>query len=90
MSRYVIVFLILSGQHAGDIKEAVKCLDEAQSLDTADRYINCKCAKYMLRANMIKEAEEMCAKFTRVSIDLSDLISVPCFIISSRPHSLPV
>ena len=45
----------------------MRCLDEAQSLDTADRYINCKCAKYMLRANMVKEAEEMCAKFTRVS-----------------------
>ena len=40
-------------------------LDEAQSLDTADRYINCKCAKYMLRANKVKEAEEMCQKFTR-------------------------
>ena len=55
-------------QHAGDIQEAVRCLDEAQSLDTADRYINSKCAKYMLRANMIKEAEEMCSKFTRVSM----------------------
>ena len=40
-------------------------LDEAQSLDTADRYINCKCAKYMLRASRVKEAEEMCQKFTR-------------------------
>ena len=47
------------------------CLDEAQSLDTADRYINYKCAKYMLRANMIPEAEQMCAKFTRVSITQS-------------------
>lgn len=56
----------VSFQHAGDIHEAVKYLDEAQSLDTADRYINSKCAKYMLRANMVKEAEEMCSKFTRV------------------------
>ena len=56
-------------QHAGDIDEAVKCLDEAQSLDTADRYINSKCAKYMLRANMTKEAEDMCSKFTRVCIE---------------------
>ncbi|XP_014405227.1 PREDICTED: N-alpha-acetyltransferase 16, NatA auxiliary subunit-like [Myotis brandtii] len=40
-------------------------MDEAQSLDTADRFINSKCAKYMLRANMIREAEEMCSKFTR-------------------------
>ncbi|KAG2456290.1 NAA16 acetyltransferase, partial [Polypterus senegalus] len=40
-------------------------MDEAQSLDTADRFINSKSAKYMLRANMIKEAEEMCSRFTR-------------------------
>ena len=52
-------------QHVGDIDSAVQNLDEAQSLDTADRYINCKCAKYMLRANKVKEAEEMCQKFTR-------------------------
>ena len=42
----------------GNLREAVKWMDEAQSLDTADRFINSKCAKYMLRANMIKEAEE--------------------------------
>ncbi|XP_041133102.1 N-alpha-acetyltransferase 15, NatA auxiliary subunit isoform X2 [Polyodon spathula] len=52
-------------KHAGNIKEAVKWMDEAQALDTADRFINSKCAKYMLKANMIKEAEEMCSKFTR-------------------------
>ena len=50
--------------------EAYKWLDEAQGLDTADRYINSKCAKYMLRANLIKEAEETCSKFTRVSVHI--------------------
>ncbi|XP_022099558.1 N-alpha-acetyltransferase 15, NatA auxiliary subunit-like [Acanthaster planci] len=55
-------------KHAGDIKKAVECLDEAQSLDTADRFINCKCAKYMLRANQVKQAEDMCAKFTREGV----------------------
>lgn len=53
-------------KHDGDVYEAVKCLDEAQSLDTADRYINYKCSKYMLRASMIKQAEEIASKFTRV------------------------
>ncbi|MEE6471069.1 hypothetical protein FKM82_009170 [Ascaphus truei] len=52
-------------KHIGNLKEAARWMDEAQSLDTADRFINSKCAKYMLRANMIKEAEEMCSKFTR-------------------------
>ena len=53
-------------KHAGNYYEAVKWMDEAQSLDTADRFINYKCTKYMLRANMIKEAEEIASKFTRV------------------------
>lgn len=55
-------------KHAGDLVEAFKWVDEAQSLDTADRYINSKCAKYMLRANLVKEAEEICAKFTREDV----------------------
>lgn len=59
---------ICVNQHAGDAYEAYKWLDEAQGLDTADRYINSKCAKYMLRANLIKEAEETCSKFTRVRL----------------------
>ena len=46
----------------------MRLMDEAQSLDTADRYINSKCAKYMLRANLIQEAGDMCSKFTRVGI----------------------
>lgn len=41
-------------------------MDEAQALDTADRFINSKCAKYLLKAGLVKEAEEMCSKFTRV------------------------
>ena len=60
----VLPFTVL--QHAGNIKEAAQWMDEAQALDTADRFINSKCAKYMLKAGMIKEAEEMCSKFTRV------------------------
>jgi len=62
-----ICILCVYVQHAGDIHEAVRWLDEAQSLDMADRYINSKCAKYMLRAGRITDAELMCSKFTRVS-----------------------
>ena len=43
-------------------------MDEARSLDTADRYVNCKCAKYQLRANQVQKAEDTCGLFTRVSI----------------------
>ncbi|XP_076467925.1 N-alpha-acetyltransferase 15, NatA auxiliary subunit-like [Babylonia areolata] len=63
---YVLKAKIL--KHAGDLDAAVKMMDEAQSLDTADRYINSKCAKYMLRANMVQEACDMCSKFTREGV----------------------
>ncbi|KAG8137693.1 putative N-alpha-acetyltransferase 16 NatA auxiliary subunit protein, partial [Naja naja] len=58
-------------KHVGNLKEAARWMDEAQSLDTADRFINSKCAKYMLRANLVKEAEEMCSKFTRTECALA-------------------
>ena len=55
-------------KHAGDVYEAAKWMDEAQSLDTADRFINYKCSKYMLRANMVNEAQDIAGKFTRVGV----------------------
>uniref|UniRef100_A0A0N5AFS7 N-alpha-acetyltransferase 16, NatA auxiliary subunit n=1 Tax=Syphacia muris TaxID=451379 RepID=A0A0N5AFS7_9BILA len=58
-------------KHAGDPNEAARIMEQAQALDTADRYINSKCAKYMLRANMISEAEQMCSKFTREGVNAS-------------------
>ncbi|UYV72753.1 NAA15 [Cordylochernes scorpioides] len=69
----------LCAQHAGNIQEGVKWLEEAQGLDTADRYINSKCAKYMLRANLVKEAEEMCSKFTREGVSaMENLNEMQC------------
>ncbi|EDV46699.1 N-alpha-acetyltransferase 16, NatA auxiliary subunit [Drosophila erecta] len=71
----LIELLITKGRifkHAGDPVEAYVWLEEAQSMDTADRYINSKCAKYMLRANMVQEAEEICAKFTREGVSAMD------------------
>lgn len=66
-------------KHAGDLIEAFKWLDEAQSLDTADRYINSKCAKYMLRGNLVKEAEDICAKFTREDVSaMENLNEMQC------------
>ncbi|KAK3099145.1 hypothetical protein FSP39_000123, partial [Pinctada imbricata] len=59
-------------KHAGDIEEAVRLMDDAQSLDTADRYINSKCAKYMLKANLVSEAADMCSKFTREGVPAVD------------------
>lgn len=72
-------------KHAGDVQEAYKWLDEAQSLDTADRYINSKCAKYMLRANFVKEAEETCGKFTREGVlAMENLNEMQCMWIQTE------
>ena len=69
-------------QHAGNIKEAARWMDEAQALDTADRFINSKCAKYMLKAGLVKEAEEMCSKFTRVrDAEGTCVLSFSCQIV---------
>ncbi|XP_063227902.1 N-alpha-acetyltransferase 15, NatA auxiliary subunit [Bacillus rossius redtenbacheri] len=66
-------------KHAGDVFEAYRWLDEAQGLDTADRYINSKCAKYMLRANLVREAEETCSKFTREGVSaMENLNEMQC------------
>lgn len=75
-------------KHAGDLDEAHKQLDEAQSLDTADRFINSKCAKYMLRANKIKEAEDMCAKFTREGVSaMENLNEMQCMWFQTESAS---
>ncbi|XP_032687524.1 N-alpha-acetyltransferase 15, NatA auxiliary subunit [Odontomachus brunneus] len=72
-------------KHAGNVHEAYKWLDEAQGLDTADRYINSKCAKYMLRANLIKEAEETCGKFTREGVlAMENLNEMQCMWIQTE------
>jgi len=52
-------------KHVGNIQGAVESMDEAQSLDTADRFINCKCARYMMRNNQLEKAATTASKFTR-------------------------
>lgn len=59
-------------KHAGYPEKAAKYLEEAQSLDTSDRYLNSKCAKYLIRINKLKEAEDMCLKFTREGVLAGD------------------
>lgn len=82
---YQFCNIVFDLQHAGDVQEAYKWLDEAQGLDTADRYINSKCAKYMLRANLVKEAEETCGKFTREGIlAMENLNEMQCMWIQTE------
>ncbi|XP_043218185.1 N-alpha-acetyltransferase 15, NatA auxiliary subunit-like isoform X1 [Amphibalanus amphitrite] len=75
----LFVFKAKIFKHAGNAMEASKWMDEAQGMDTADRYINSKAAKYMLRANMLSEAEELCSKFTREGVQATeDLNNMQC------------
>ena len=41
-------------------------MEEAQSLDTADRFVTSKCCKYLMRVNRIDRAVELVSMFTRV------------------------
>ncbi|KAI6186735.1 hypothetical protein M3Y98_00164700 [Aphelenchoides besseyi] len=59
---------------SGDPKKASMEMEYAQSLDTADRYLNCKCAKYLLEAGYIDEASKMCEKFTREGMKSDDAL----------------
>jgi hypothetical protein len=60
---------------------AASWMDEAQSLDTADRFVNCKCTKYLLRANQINTAIEVAGKFTRVrrKVYIFCLVNMFCY-----------
>lgn len=66
-------------KHAGSLHEATRWMDEGRSLDTADRYVNSKCAKYTLRCNDIKKSVELCGLFTKEGIlPDDDLDSMQC------------
>ena len=56
-------------KHAGATQAAVGCMEEAQMLDTADRFVNCKAAKYLLRSGQVEAAEAMAGKFTREGME---------------------
>ncbi|KAG7304786.1 hypothetical protein JYU34_010151 [Plutella xylostella] len=71
----LIDLFIMKGKiykHCGDPVSAYSWLLEAAALDTADRYVNSKCARYMLRAGHHARAEEMCAKFTREGVPATE------------------
>ena len=53
-------------KRAGDLVGAVGCVEDARSLDGADRFLNTKSAKYHLRAGMEGEAGVILGMFTKV------------------------
>lgn len=52
-------------KRAGRIGEAADALNDARELDLQDRFVNTKCAKYLLRAGRYEEAEKVVVLFTK-------------------------
>lgn len=66
-------------KHAGKVEEASVVMNDAREIDLQDRFINSKCAKYMLRAGKIEEAERILGLFTRKEVPaLQDLTDMQC------------
>ncbi|OZJ02648.1 hypothetical protein BZG36_04404, partial [Bifiguratus adelaidae] len=67
-------------KHAGDLEGALKSMNDARELDLQDRFINSKCAKYMLRTNKVEEAEKTIGLFTRhdAPSPWQDLVDMQC------------
>lgn len=66
-------------KHYGDSKKASEMMEKARSLDTRDRHINTKAAKYQLRADESEAALKTMGMFTRAEtvggplVDLHDM-----------------
>ncbi|KAK3943252.1 N-alpha-acetyltransferase 15, NatA auxiliary subunit [Diplogelasinospora grovesii] len=68
-------------KHQGETQKASEAMDYARTLDTRDRYINSKAAKYQLRNNENENALTTMGLFTRaetVGGPLADLIDMQC------------
>jgi len=68
-------------KHRGNTAKAAETMDHARSLDTRDRYINSKAAKYQLRNNQNEKAIETMGLFTRAESPagpLYDLLDMQC------------
>lgn len=53
-------------KHLHDFHGAANVMNQARLLDLSDKFVNCKCAKYYLRAGMIEEAKQTIALFIKV------------------------
>ncbi|KAI9303102.1 NMDA receptor-regulated protein 1-domain-containing protein [Cunninghamella echinulata] len=78
----VVELLMTKGRilkHSGKVQEAADIMNEARELDLQDRFINSKCAKYLLRADRLEEAEKTIGLFTRRDVEpLQDMKDMQC------------
>ena len=59
-------------KHMGKISEAAKVMERARKMDTADRYVNTKSAKYLMRDNQVERAIDVLGRFTRFEGNIVD------------------
>ena len=65
-------------KHAGDLVSASHWMDEARKMDLADRYLNTKATRYMLRAGQPALAQTTVALFTKDGDQKSNLFDMQC------------
>lgn len=68
-------------KHYGNFQKASETMEKARLLDTRDRYINTKCAKYQLRNDDNEAALKTMGLFTRAEViggPLADLHDMQC------------
>ncbi|KAF9482671.1 N-terminal acetyltransferase A, auxiliary subunit [Pholiota conissans] len=79
-------------KRGGDFFGAARAANEARLLDGQDRFLNTKCGKYLMRAGMVKEAEDMLGLFTKKdapspAADLEDMQSMLFLLESAAAYS---
>jgi peptide alpha-N-acetyltransferase len=66
-------------KHAGDAREAARWVEKARSLDLADRYLNTKATRYLLRADAPEDAAGVIGLFTKDGFEKeSNLFEMQC------------
>ena len=65
-------------KHTGDVAAASATLEAGRVLDLADRYVNSKSTKYLLRAGDPDKALEVVSLFTKHEGDEQTNLQAPC------------
>ncbi|KAG8044851.1 hypothetical protein GUJ93_ZPchr0008g13823 [Zizania palustris] len=65
-------------QHAGNFPAAAALVDEARSMDLADRYLNSECVMQMLQADQVGLAEKTAVLFTKDGDQHNNLHDMQC------------
>jgi peptide alpha-N-acetyltransferase len=58
-------------KHAGDHEKAFFFYNEGRALDTADRYLNARCARYQIKLDQIEEVEKLIFPFSKDGTELN-------------------